>query len=123
MPISRENRARYPANWREISRRIRFERADGRCECDGLCGQDHGGRCPEMNGEPHTVTGSIVVLTVAHLDHQPENNDEAVNLRALCQRCHLAHDRPVHVVNARRTFSRKRIARKHNHELFEEAGA
>ena len=33
-----------------------------------------------------------VVLTVAHLDQNPLNNDEA-NLAALCQRCHLNHDR------------------------------
>jgi 5-methylcytosine-specific restriction endonuclease McrA len=32
-----------------------------------------------------------VVLTIAHLDQQPENNDHA-NLRALCQRCHLRFD-------------------------------
>ena len=30
-----------------------------------------------------------IVLTVAHLDHAPEHNDPT-NLRALCQRCHLA---------------------------------
>lgn len=34
-----------------------------------------------------------VVLTVAHLDQDPGNNDRA-NLAALCQRCHFAHDRP-----------------------------
>jgi len=36
-----------------------------------------------------------VVLASAHLDHDPSNNDPA-NLAALCQRCHLAHDRPEH---------------------------
>lgn len=36
--------------------------------------------------------GSKVVLTIAHLDHTPENcNDE--NLRALCQKCHNGYDR------------------------------
>jgi len=34
-----------------------------------------------------------IVLTVAHLDHQPENCDRA-NLKALCQRCHNSYDMP-----------------------------
>jgi hypothetical protein len=42
------------------------------------------------------------VLTIAHLDHNPANNDEA-NLAALCQRCHLVHDTRQHHANARRT--------------------
>lgn len=33
-----------------------------------------------------------VVLTVAHLDHDEAHNDPS-NLAALCQRCHLNHDR------------------------------
>lgn len=39
MPIRPENRDRYPADWRDISHRIRFDRAGGRCECDGRCGR------------------------------------------------------------------------------------
>lgn len=35
--------------------------------------------------------GSKVVLTIAHLDHTPENYDPT-NLRALCQRCHNKYD-------------------------------
>lgn len=37
----------------------------------------------------------VVVLTVAHLDHQPENCDPA-NLAAMCQRHHLAYDAQHH---------------------------
>jgi len=37
-----------------------------------------------------------VVLATAHLDHNPRNNRRR-NLRALCQRCHLIHDRPRHL--------------------------
>ena len=54
-----------------------------------------GWRCKAVNGQPHPVTGSRVVLTVAHLDHTPENNADD-NLRAMCQRCHLAYDREEH---------------------------
>jgi hypothetical protein len=32
-----------------------------------------------------------IVLTVAHLDHTPENCDPS-NLRAWCQRCHNRYD-------------------------------
>lgn len=107
MPIRPENRKRYPKDWKAISQRIRFERAGGRCECEGACGIDHNGdptldhqedyvfgRCSAMHGEAHPDTRSRVVLTVAHLDHQPENNDDA-NLKAMCQRCHNRYDAPM----------------------------
>ncbi|KAB7728145.1 hypothetical protein F5984_20585 [Rudanella paleaurantiibacter] len=35
---------------------------------------------------------SVVILTTAHLDHDTANND-LENLKALCQNCHLKHDR------------------------------
>jgi hypothetical protein len=36
-----------------------------------------------------------VVLAAAHLDHDPAHN-RLRNLRALCQRCHMIHDRKHH---------------------------
>lgn len=33
----------------------------------------------------------VVVLTIAHLDHDIKNNDY-LNLKALCQKCHNRHD-------------------------------
>lgn len=101
MPIRPENRGRYPADWPEISDRIRFGRADGRCECTGQCGHDHYGRCQARHDTAHPITGSRVILTTAHLDHQPENNDPS-NLAAMCQRCHLAYDRAHHAETRRR---------------------
>lgn len=118
MPISPENRALYPGNWSEISRRIRFERAKGRCECQGECGHDHGGRCPQRDGEPHSITGSPVVLTVGHLTHDPERSADH-ELRAWCQRCHLAYDRDHHSANVRRTMSMRRIAQAATLEMFD----
>lgn len=82
MPIRPENKARYPKDWPAISRRIR-ERAGNKCEW-----------CLAENGKPHPITGSIVVLTVAHLDHTPENVADN-NLKALCQRCHNTYDAPM----------------------------
>ncbi len=98
MPIKPENKARYPSNWNEISRQIRFERAGGLCECTGEC-DTHEGLCAAIHGSPHHDTGSMVVLTTAHLDHQPENCDPD-NLRAMCQRCHLNYDRQHHAETA-----------------------
>lgn len=96
MPIRPENRHRYPDNWKEISLRIRTVRAAGRCECLGECGRGtHTGRCPNRNGGRAYGTGSRVVLTVAHLDHTPENCDDT-NLRAMCQGCHLRYDQDHH---------------------------
>lgn len=41
-----------------------------------------------------------VVLTVAHLDRNRDNNEKE-NLAALCQRCHLRHDIHQHIRNRR----------------------
>ncbi len=120
-PIRASERARYPSDWPLISLRIRRARAGGRCECAGECGTDHRaelrtldpatealdtlllaeqfgpdlGRCLAEQRRAHPVTGSLVILTVAHLDHTPEHCDDS-NLRAMCQRCHLAYDADHH---------------------------
>lgn len=44
-----------------------------------------------------------VVLATAHLDHDPGNNAPR-NLKSLCQRCHLIHDRPYHLASRRITY-------------------
>ncbi|NDV96032.1 hypothetical protein D0T84_14080 [Dysgonomonas sp. 521] len=80
MPIKPENKSRYPKNWKQISEDIRFNRANNRCE-----------GCGAENYKPHPITGSKVILTVAHLDHTPENCDYE-NLKAWCQRCHNTYD-------------------------------
>jgi hypothetical protein len=116
MPIRPENLGRYPADWPIISWTIRWVRALGRCECLGECSPrlpmhsaDPLHRCPALNGLPHPATGSTVVLTVAHLDHTPENCHPA-NLRAMCQGCHLRYDRDHHAETARATRSRRLVA-------------
>lgn len=100
MPIRPENRDRYPADWAAISLGIK-ERAGWRCECQGECGRPPGHlcsedqRCTNRHGEAAYGTGSLVVLTTAHLDHTPENCAPG-NLRAMCQGCHLHCDRDHH---------------------------
>lgn len=88
MPIRPENRALYPADWEALSYQIRFVRARRRCEFQTYDGK----RCTAVHGKPHPHTGAIVVLTTAHLDHDPTNSDPA-NLRAGCQCCHNRYDR------------------------------
>jgi hypothetical protein len=46
------------------------------------------------------------VVTRAHLDSDPTNN-RLKNLRALCQRCHMLHDRPHHLVQRWITYRRR----------------
>lgn len=48
MPFKREL---YPANWNAISKHIREQRAQNKCECRGECGQEHNGRCNAPNNE------------------------------------------------------------------------
>lgn len=93
MPIRPENRRRYPADWATISRGVK-ERAGWRCE-----GSPKYPACRARHGEPQPVTGSRVVLTTAHLDHQPENNAPE-NLKAWCQRCHNTYDLQHRLRNA-----------------------
>lgn len=109
MPIRPEERARYPSDWKQISLSIRETRAGWVCE--GSPG--HYPDCRAIHGQPHPVTGSNVVLTVAHLDHNPANNDPS-NLKAMCQRCHLTYDAKHHAHNAAIT----RAHRKGQPDLF-----
>lgn len=47
-----------------------------------------------MQQEADTLDGKKlikIVLTIAHLDHDPTNNNRK-NLKALCQRCHNRYD-------------------------------
>jgi len=84
MPIRKENKDRYPKDWKLRSKFVRFYRAKNKCE---WCGAE--------NYKPHPVTGSKVVLTTAHVyDHRPEACG-LLNLAALCQKCHNGHDAKI----------------------------
>ena len=100
----------YPDDWEAISRAIRA-RSGGRCECLGECGLHHGRRCDEIGGARARWAHGLVVLTVAHLNH--ENGDDRMdcsdgNLKAMCQRCHLRMDGPHHRRRAAATRREKR---------------
>lgn len=120
MPIRPEMKDRYPKDWYEISQRIR-QRADHKCEFCGVPNYELGGRSPAGVWHKANPTGTNgkggfdwpkegdhawcagydkqlrivkIVLTVAHLDHQPENC-ALENLKCLCQRCHNKYDAPM----------------------------
>jgi len=118
MPIYPRYKWLYPIDWPQLSAMIRFERAKGRCEG---CGRPHGREIRHLGdgrwwdeddqswrngrgralprlvgmGADVPVRTTRVVLAAAHLDHDPSNN-RLRNLKALCQRCHLLHDREEH---------------------------
>lgn len=98
MPMQRHL---YPPDWSAISARIR-ERAGNRCEWPG-CGLEQGATVKGKRG-PYRV-----VLTCAHLDHNPANCDPA-NLRAWCQPHHLRYDARHHAESAAASRRRRRIA-------------
>jgi hypothetical protein len=99
MPV---DMSRYPQDWKTISARIRV-RDGNRCKFCGV-----------PNYTLHPLTGSKVILTVAHLgtpypDGRPGNKHDKLdvrdeNLAALCQRCHLNYDRDEHRLNTSHTI-------------------
>ncbi|NYZ11864.1 hypothetical protein HL658_04825 [Azospirillum sp. RWY-5-1] len=135
MPILRRYRWFYPIDWPQISRHVRFERAGGRCE---QCGRPHGERVRclgdgrwldsagntwrDGQGRPAPWPDMVeyagsrvtrVVLAACHRDHNPANNRPR-NLMALCQRCHMLHDREEH----RRRFRITILLRRALGDLF-----
>jgi 5-methylcytosine-specific restriction endonuclease McrA len=89
MPILPENKKRYPPNWKEIRAGILAE-CENKCEFCGV--------------ENYSVRGGKkIVLTIAHLDHTPENCGRE-NLRALCQKCHNGYDAKHRIQTRRRHF-------------------
>ena len=119
MPI---DYSRYPDNWKtEIRPRI-LARANNRCERCGVLNYSVGYRkngefwtfAKPPYGHPSKISEYkaarelidhlnnwcnmdekyiVIVLTIAHLDHDEENHQVQENrLQALCQRCHIQHD-------------------------------
>jgi hypothetical protein len=134
MPIRPENLARYPKDWKAIRARI-LQRAHYRCEHDGCqamhrelgywrgdewvrmsralrdAGCTAGSRIACADGSEIKII--MIVLTIAHLDHTPENCADD-NLRAWCQKHHLRYDQQHHAQTAYAT----RRARANTVEMF-----
>ena len=88
MPINYKD---YPPNWKKISAFIRFVRANNKCE-----------QCGAENYKPNPVTGSKVVLTVAHIYDSNPYNCNGDNLKALCQLCHNRLDAKYRASNRKK---------------------
>lgn len=125
MPIRPALRWYYPIDWPQLSHWVRFVRACGQCEhckrphsrhidclADGRWQDPKSGLWRDAQGRKSDPPGlqavhqTRVLLAAAHLDHDPSNN-RAANLRALCQRCHMLHDRPHHAAQRRLTYLRR----------------
>lgn len=122
MPIKPENRKRYPRNMKAIRDKV-LKREGHRCR---LCfvgnywigyrtGSGKFRPSPDQvaatkyyelaDADRRQMSGERlirIVLTIAHLDQQPENNHLS-NLAALCQRCHNIIDAPHRRRNAKAT--------------------
>lgn len=113
----------YSPDWKTIRADI-LNRAAGKCEFCGLRNYTFGARDQaggfyereeilSMNFEQRfQAFGESwkfirIILTVAHLDHDTANND-SMNLKALCQRCHLKYDQEHHKANAAATRAARR---------------
>ena len=94
MPIRPEKMARYVGGgthskeWKAFRASL-LERAGHRCE-----GTPQHPDCRAENYKPHPLTGSRVILTIAHMDWDETHADPA-RCRALCQRCHNHWDAPM----------------------------
>jgi len=116
------DRSRYPADWDAISKRIR-QRDGNKCKTCGVANgvyvsrdgesrsfmledgrvfhEDTGVQRGWARGSEYEGGPAIkIVLTVAHLDHDPSNNADE-NLAALCQLHHLRLDAKQHAASAR----------------------
>ena len=126
----------YPSNWlKEIRPRILARAGEVRddsifggiavqakCEWCGVSNyaigyRDKTGKFNELQNsmagddlyDQLRIKGKVIkiVLTIAHIDHNKSNNNDN-NLAALCQKCHLNHDRDHHSKNRRDTLERKK---------------
>lgn len=133
MPIDYKN---YPENWKTEIRPAILERANNCCEFCGVKNYSVGYRqgskfISTVGNEYHDKAGNgelsykkakdlvkhcnkfaddnliVIVLTVAHLDHDVTNPDYE-NLKALCQKCHLNYDKEHHLKNSRKTRNNKK---------------
>ena len=116
MPIKAENRGRYPANWKQLRGAV-LARAEHRCEQCGLPNHwwkhKETGHCTADPGI-NKSGWFMIVLTIAHLEHDELETQDISRLRAWCQKCHLTYDAKHHAKSAALT----RHKRKAIGELF-----
>lgn len=123
MPI---DYSKYPPDWNDIrltrlaiagEERDRYGNItkEANCEECGVTNHEFGARCIKtgkfytfemcshgediVDGADLPDKGFSIVLTIGHLDHDSENHQICTDrLRAWCQKCHLAYDRPMRII-------------------------
>lgn len=133
MPIRPENKHLYPKNWKEIRKDI-LKRANNCCEFCGMPNKSllmyrdkkihsiikptdfiydlhKNNLCAKTwlgceNRQLVRYRLALVVLTIAHIDQDPTNNDYS-NLRALCQKCHNTLDAPFRAKHRKENRSKR----------------
>lgn len=106
MPMIKE---RYPVNWYAIAQTVK-ERADWICaDCGMQC------RRPGELFDTHRRTMSVHHIGADRDDGSPGDPHDKMDIRdcnliALCAKCHLKRDLPIHMANAARTRRAKKIA-------------
>jgi len=124
MPIDYK---KYHPDWKKIAAAIR-EREGHKCKFCGVENYAIGYRnevgtfieLSPMESESRSEDGLKqirIILTVAHLDHNIENN-EPENLAALCQKCHLRYDANHHAKNSKATREIKKQAKTGQISMF-----
>jgi len=119
MPLSKERKAKYPPDWKDVRQRI-LAHASYRCELCGVRNHssirrykqtpqlfDYSGQYLECLLETGDYSDEIhIVLTVHHVNDDPTDNRDC-NLLALCQRCHNKLDAPFRGRKAAATRKRR----------------
>ncbi len=115
MPIPLQRRPDYGLDWAFLSFNMLMRRAGQRCECTGECSGVNGhldpgdGRCRNRHGQPRWSGGRLrhdrrpVILSLAHLDHDPAGRDPS-RMLILCEGCHLRLDANQHWATRRQNF-------------------
>jgi hypothetical protein len=96
MPI---NYKEYHPKWSLIRRYI-LKREGNKCKFCGAVNYSYVNkhtRKPSLKDDPDTIQ---IILTIGHLD-QDINNNKFSNLAAMCQKCHLSHNRPYNIEKKR----------------------
>ncbi len=105
MPIDYK---KYPVNWKDTIRPAILKREQYKCKFCHINHRAVGYRDDKgtfIECDSHMEWWAckvgkkvfVIYLTIAHLDQDRTNNDYS-NLAALCQKCHLNHDRPTNQV-------------------------
>ena len=108
---------KYPKNWKTeivpaVLARAGEMRESGKiikeAECE-FCGILNHSFKATQDPKTKELKLSKVVLTIAHLDHDAENHNVAMDrLKALCQKCHNQYDAPMRRQNSAKTRATKK---------------